>query len=61
MANEPPPETARTSPTDTEPCATCHAWRSAERDAEAERDYSRAADCRVLLRRHRADAHGGSE
>lgn len=61
MANEPQPEVACTSPSNTEPCATCHAWSTKERAAEAERDHSRATDCRVMLRRHRADVHGGSE
>jgi len=29
--------------------------------AERERDLSRAIDCRILLRRHRAAAHPGGE
>ncbi|MET8558972.1 hypothetical protein ABZV64_29055 [Streptomyces sp. NPDC004959] len=61
MANEPQPEAAPTSSADTASCATCHAWRTEERRAETAQDHSRATDCRVMLQRHRADAHGGSE
>ncbi|GAA3751630.1 hypothetical protein GCM10023082_54360 [Streptomyces tremellae] len=35
-------------------CRTCGELRLAEAVANAQRDHSRATDCRVLLRRHRA-------
>ncbi|WP_307865482.1 hypothetical protein [Streptomyces montanisoli] len=38
------------------PCRSCGELRLAEAVANAQRDYSRAADCRVLLRRHQASA-----
>ncbi|MFE9252182.1 hypothetical protein [Streptomyces sp. NPDC007088] len=38
------------------PCRTCEEWRLAEAVADAERDFSRATDCRVLLRRHQETA-----
>ncbi|WP_030910564.1 hypothetical protein [Streptomyces sp. NRRL F-5126] len=37
-------------------CRACGELRLAEAVANAQRDYSRAADCRVLLRRHQATA-----
>lgn len=33
-------------------CRTCQEFELAQAEADAERDYSRATDCRVLLRRH---------
>ncbi|WP_203607471.1 hypothetical protein [Streptomyces sp. SID11385] len=44
------------STTSTEECARCAELRRAERAAEAAGDHSRAADCRVLIKRH---PHGG--
>ncbi|MFE7133784.1 hypothetical protein ACFVIM_23310 [Streptomyces sp. NPDC057638] len=38
-------------------CQTCHDLITAERDAESVHDYSRATDCRVLLRRHHTHGH----
>ncbi|CAM5316395.1 MULTISPECIES: hypothetical protein [Streptomyces] len=35
------------------PCRTCQEFALAEAVANGERDYSRATDCRVLLKRHR--------
>ncbi|MCA1218252.1 hypothetical protein [Streptomyces sp. 8L] len=35
-------------------CRTCGELLHAEAVANAQRDHSRATDCRVLLRRHRA-------
>ncbi|MEU6438170.1 hypothetical protein ABZ874_28090 [Streptomyces albidoflavus] len=35
------------------PCHTCQEFTLAEAVANGERDYSRATDCRVLLKRHR--------
>ncbi|MEW2708043.1 hypothetical protein AB0948_23970 [Streptomyces koyangensis] len=34
-------------------CPTCQEFALAEAVANGERDYSRATDCRVLLKRHR--------
>ncbi|MFJ4700368.1 MULTISPECIES: hypothetical protein [unclassified Streptomyces] len=33
-------------------CSICQRLRREEAEAEARHDYSRAADCRVLVRRH---------
>ncbi|NUV32345.1 hypothetical protein G6W59_29390, partial [Streptomyces odorifer] len=33
-------------------CDSCEEFRLGETEANAERDWSRATDCRVLLRRH---------
>ncbi|MFD8151759.1 hypothetical protein ACFV28_13540 [Streptomyces sp. NPDC059720] len=38
-------------------CAECARLDNLRQAAENEGDLSRATDCRVLLRRHRADAH----
>ncbi|ESQ00039.1 MULTISPECIES: hypothetical protein [Streptomyces] len=38
------------------PCRTCQEFALAEAVADGERDYSRATDCRVLLKRHRETA-----
>ncbi|AGI89998.1 Hypothetical protein XNRR2_3659 [Streptomyces albidoflavus] len=37
-------------------CRTCAEWKRAEAVANAEHDWSRATDCRVLLRRHQFGA-----
>ncbi|MFE4413088.1 hypothetical protein [Streptomyces sp. NPDC056821] len=39
-------------------CAECTRLKNQRETAEKENDYSRVSDCRVLLARHRADAHG---
>ncbi|WP_234010522.1 hypothetical protein [Streptomyces sp. SPB074] len=39
-------------------CACCAELAEGARRAEAVFDYSAATDCRVLLARHRAAAHG---
>ncbi|MGX1795248.1 hypothetical protein ACWIGN_05410 [Streptomyces albidoflavus] len=36
------------------PCDTCHHLTLAEAEANAEFDWSKATDCRVLLKLHRA-------
>ncbi|MGX1708353.1 hypothetical protein [Streptomyces sp. 021-3] len=36
------------------PCDPCHHLTLAEAEANAEFDWSKATDCRVLLKRHRA-------
>ncbi|MGW1461602.1 MULTISPECIES: hypothetical protein [unclassified Streptomyces] len=38
------------------PCRTCQEFTLAEAVANGERDYSKATDCRVLLKRHRQSA-----
>lgn len=43
----------RTAPDASPECRTCQELRLAEAVANAQRDYSGATDCRVLLRRHR--------
>ncbi|MEU3102914.1 hypothetical protein [Streptomyces griseoflavus] len=49
------------APTPTPPaCAECARLDNLRQAAELEGDLSRATDCRVLLRRHRADAHTGA-
>jgi hypothetical protein len=51
-----------TAPAPTPPgCAECARLRSELEAAESERDYSRALDCRILYRRHRAAAHPGAQ
>lgn len=42
-------------------CAECVRLDDQRRTAELDGDLSRAVDCRVLLRRHRAAAHPGGE
>ncbi|WP_436737543.1 hypothetical protein [Streptomyces sp. BBFR102] len=37
-------------------CRTCEEYRHGEAAANAERDWSRATDCRVLLRHHQDSA-----
>ncbi|KLJ01266.1 hypothetical protein [Streptomyces sp. KE1] len=37
-------------------CESCEKYRLSETEANAERDWSRATDCRVLLRRHQDSA-----
>ncbi|MBL0781539.1 MULTISPECIES: hypothetical protein [Streptomyces] len=37
-------------------CDSCVEFRLGETEANAERDWSRATDCRVLLRRHQDSA-----
>ncbi|MBP3078217.1 hypothetical protein OHB02_16855 [Streptomyces albidoflavus] len=37
-------------------CASCEEFRQREAEADTERDWSRATDCRVLLRRHQDSA-----
>ncbi|MEU2753228.1 MULTISPECIES: hypothetical protein [Streptomyces] len=37
-------------------CASCEEFRQGETEADDERDWSRATDCRVLLRRHQDSA-----
>ncbi len=37
-------------------CTGCEEWKLAETDANGQRDYSRATDCRVLLKRHQESA-----
>ncbi|OWA09663.1 hypothetical protein B9W68_17380 [Streptomyces sp. CS227] len=37
-------------------CDSCEEFRLGETEANAERDWSRATDCRVLLRRHQDSA-----
>ena len=50
------------SPTPTPPkCAECVRLDNERQAAERERDLSRAIDCRILLRRHRAAVHPGGE
>ncbi|MFI8909675.1 hypothetical protein ACWEJQ_28690 [Streptomyces albidoflavus] len=39
-----------------QPCSTCESWRLAEAVANGQQDYSKATDCRVLLKRHREGA-----
>ncbi|AXQ55723.1 MULTISPECIES: hypothetical protein [Streptomyces] len=39
-----------------QPCSTCESWKLAETDANGRRDYSKATDCRVLLKRHQESA-----
>ncbi|WP_345620505.1 hypothetical protein [Streptomyces ziwulingensis] len=41
-------------------CTTCARLTAAKQRAHDERDHSRETDCRVLLARHRAEAHGGT-
>lgn len=43
-------------PAGQEPCPGCQRLRLAEALANDRHDYSRATDCRVLLRRHRSTA-----
>lgn len=43
-------------PAGQEPCPGCQRIRLAEALANDRHDYSRATDCRVLLRRHRSTA-----
>ncbi|MFD4169409.1 hypothetical protein ACFWQ1_25790 [Streptomyces albidoflavus] len=43
----------------TVPCPTCRALARGEAAARAEYDWSRATDCRVLLRRHHLADHQG--
>ncbi|MEV0849413.1 hypothetical protein AB0J21_26655 [Streptomyces sp. NPDC049954] len=43
-----------TAPDKSSECRTCQELHLAEAVANARRDYSRATDCRVLLRRHQA-------
>lgn len=38
------------------PCAPCHHLTQAEAEANAAYDWSKATDCRVLLKRHQATA-----
>lgn len=40
-------------------CAECARLNNEHQAANLDGDLSRATDCRVLLRRHRADAHTG--
>ncbi|MER6111727.1 hypothetical protein ACWGPD_33900 [Streptomyces hirsutus] len=40
-------------------CAECVRLSNEQQAANAEGDYSRESDCRVLLARHRAAEHGG--
>lgn len=52
------------APTPTPPapaCAECIRLDNQRQAAELDGDLSRAVDCRVLLRRHRADAHRGEQ
>lgn len=42
------------SVTQLNPCAPCHHLTLAEAEANAAYDWSKATDCRVLLKRHRA-------
>ncbi|MEU3182132.1 hypothetical protein ACQ5JZ_05490 [Streptomyces sp. ZG43] len=46
-----------------QPCSTCESWKLAEAVANGQQDYSRATDCRVLLKRHResAECRAGGE
>ncbi|MFB8413947.1 hypothetical protein ACFC63_00330 [Streptomyces albidoflavus] len=37
-------------------CDSCEEFRLGETEANAERDWSRATDCRVLLKRHQDSA-----
>ncbi|MBF4134873.1 MULTISPECIES: hypothetical protein [Streptomyces] len=48
-----PPETRHAEPQFT-PCDPCHHLTLAEAEANAAYDWSKATDCRVLLKRHRA-------
>lgn len=51
-----------TPPTPVRPaCAECIRIENQEQAAELEGDLSGAIDCRVLLRRHRAEAHKGEQ
>lgn len=51
-----------TAPTPAVPaCVECIRLENQEQAAELDGDLSRAVDCRVMLRRHRADAHGGDQ
>ncbi|OWA10898.1 hypothetical protein B9W68_13675 [Streptomyces sp. CS227] len=38
------------------PCSTCESWRLAEAVANGQQEYSKATDCRVLLKRHQESA-----
>lgn len=42
-------------------CADCIRLENQETAAELEGDLSRAVDFRVMLRRHRAEAHAGEQ
>ncbi|MGW4915216.1 hypothetical protein ACWEPO_02890 [Streptomyces albidoflavus] len=42
------------SVTQLNPCAPCHHLTLAEAEANVEFDWSKATDCRVLLKRHQA-------
>ncbi|MEU2596967.1 hypothetical protein ABZ669_06815 [Streptomyces hirsutus] len=42
-------------------CAECVRLGIEQQTAHAEGDYSRESDCRVLLRRHYAEAHGDAQ
>ncbi|ESQ03958.1 Hypothetical protein B590_17009 [Streptomyces sp. PVA_94-07] len=46
-----------------QPCSTCESWKLAEAVANGQQDYSRATDCRGLLKRHResAECRAGGE
>ncbi|MFE7133575.1 hypothetical protein ACFVIM_22225 [Streptomyces sp. NPDC057638] len=50
------PHVSETS--ETYDCQVCDDLVAAERDARVGYDHSRAADCRVLLRRHMDGDHG---
>ncbi|MEW2707803.1 hypothetical protein AB0948_22720 [Streptomyces koyangensis] len=50
-----PPETHHAE-TQFTPCDPCHHLTLAEAEANAEFDWSKATDCRVLLKRHRASS-----
>ncbi|WLQ41160.1 hypothetical protein P8A22_14900 [Streptomyces laculatispora] len=45
-------------PSETDECRDCQELDLAEAVARGERDESRATDCRVLRKRHRAAEHG---
>ncbi|ROQ66635.1 hypothetical protein EDD93_1043 [Streptomyces sp. 840.1] len=45
-------------PAGADTCRVCQEFDLAEAVARSERDESRATDCRVLRRRHRAAEHG---
>ncbi|MFC7469878.1 hypothetical protein ACH4TS_30940 [Streptomyces albidoflavus] len=42
------------------PCDSCHHLTQAEAEANAAYDWSKATDCRVLLKRHQATAECSS-
>ncbi|MFD6042647.1 MULTISPECIES: hypothetical protein [Streptomyces] len=53
MTHEQQPAQASAAPEEAAPCRPCQELALAEAVANAECDWSRATDCRVLMKRHR--------